>query len=515
MAIRGTTPNPLMPTSTPSTTPDAGVPQQLQRTLSDNGLLSAGQNPTQVLQQLVGTLTGKGFAAQNQLPLLAQFRQLLSQLQQANGRPPTGQLDAQTASLLKELLVNLKPSDQVAGKKDGFTTSNQQAIQQTLGNAVDKDTLRALTDGIMNLFGGSGDAAGSFLSGLATSERQLLEQYMNKPGALRASEKSDPNKNLSKNDKSANADDKSKNTGAANSNSKLNKKADEKLEKLKKNADKQQVKQQQADETLNQAAYGLLAKNQKAQQARRQDGVFKGDLSAQPGILDEEAEDDEDTTGDDDGNGKGRNKRQGQGQEQQEQQEQEKSADNRDGAGGADGTTNGAAGSATGDEAGSDGRAGGAGNAFSGSKNAKDSDTRRSHGFANWDGTGGDPDGYWSPPILSEQMFMALQRVQRDTLLQNRARTYSWDFTFVKPGVYRGGQKAEEILHLVVKSATAFDPVWQRACDVLCVLAKKYAPHEVVHVPTVEDVIAAIRQARVREGENAADVGPVQLPRRA
>ncbi len=103
---------------------------------------------------------------------------------------------------------------------------------------------------------------------------------------------------------------------------------------------------------------------------------------------------------------------------------------------------------------------------------------------------------------MSEQAFAALQKIQRDPSAQNKATTYSWDVVFYKPGIYGAGQKAQDLVHLVVQSATAFDPVWQKAQANLQALVRKLEKDG--PVPTVDDIVGALRQARAREGDKEA-----------
>ena len=104
-----------------------------------------------------------------------------------------------------------------------------------------------------------------------------------------------------------------------------------------------------------------------------------------------------------------------------------------------------------------------------------------------------------------------MEKIKRDDTASNRATTYSWDVMFFKPGVYSAGQKAQDLVHLVVSSSTAFDPVWQRAQANLQVMVRrleKDAP-----VPTLDDIVGALRQARARDGDSSAAVlAPFKRP---
>jgi len=82
---------------------------------------------------------------------------------------------------------------------------------------------------------------------------------------------------------------------------------------------------------------------------------------------------------------------------------------------------------------------------------------------------------------------------------------------FYKPGIYAAGQKAQDLVHLVVMSATAFDPIWQKAQANLQVLVRKLERDGAV--PSFDDLVAALRQARARDGGTAAPaLGKLRRP---
>ena len=108
----------------------------------------------------------------------------------------------------------------------------------------------------------------------------------------------------------------------------------------------------------------------------------------------------------------------------------------------------------------------------------------------------GDGPGHWRVPLLSEQVHAALEKIARDDDGSGPV-SYTWDITFHRPGVYAPGQPAEEIWHVVVHQATAFDPVWQTAADAIA-SRMLYAEPD-AQAPTLEDFIMALRRARVRE----------------
>lgn len=104
-------------------------------------------------------------------------------------------------------------------------------------------------------------------------------------------------------------------------------------------------------------------------------------------------------------------------------------------------------------------------------------------------------EGHWRVPPLSEQARAALEKIARDDDGSGPV-TYTWDVTFHRPGVYAAGQPAEELWHVGVHKATAFDPVWQQAADALA-SRMLYAEPDAPPL-TIDDFILALRRARVR-----------------
>lgn len=102
---------------------------------------------------------------------------------------------------------------------------------------------------------------------------------------------------------------------------------------------------------------------------------------------------------------------------------------------------------------------------------------------------------HWEVPPLSEQMRAALEKIARDDDGAGPV-TYTWDVTFLRPGTYASGQPAEELWHVAVNKATAFDPVWQKAADAIASRMLYSEPD--AEPPTIDDFILALRRARVR-----------------
>ncbi|MFH1809077.1 MAG: hypothetical protein ABIJ09_10055 [Pseudomonadota bacterium] len=122
-------------------------------------------------------------------------------------------------------------------------------------------------------------------------------------------------------------------------------------------------------------------------------------------------------------------------------------------------------------------------------------DEERGHASGD-DGTEEGP-GYYRIADLSEQIDEALYTIVREPGQANQATSYCWDVTLFRPGVYGPGQPAPVIFHLVVDTADAFDPVWQRARAELARHLERLQPdHE---PPSEEDFMNALRRARVAD----------------
>lgn len=96
-------------------------------------------------------------------------------------------------------------------------------------------------------------------------------------------------------------------------------------------------------------------------------------------------------------------------------------------------------------------------------------------------------------PLLILQIRTALEAVTRDATSTSTATTYSWDLRLYAPGAAKDG---EGILHLVVKNAGPFDPVWHKAREAIVLRQREHEPGRALL--TNEDIQNAIRRARVR-----------------
>lgn len=99
-------------------------------------------------------------------------------------------------------------------------------------------------------------------------------------------------------------------------------------------------------------------------------------------------------------------------------------------------------------------------------------------------------------PLLILQIRKALDAIVRDEAppgASAQATTYSWDLRLHAPGADVGG---EGILHLVVDKAGPFDPVWAKAREAIVLRQREYEPGRALL--TVEDILSAVRRARVR-----------------
>jgi hypothetical protein len=112
------------------------------------------------------------------------------------------------------------------------------------------------------------------------------------------------------------------------------------------------------------------------------------------------------------------------------------------------------------------------------------------------------PDGYSLVQPLSVQVAAALETIARIDA-DDGPVCYVWDVTLYRPGVYADGQPAEAVWHLVVDSAHAFDPVWQRAVDAIASRLLYVEPDATP--PGLDDLLGALRRARVRDADALFD----------
>jgi hypothetical protein len=397
-------------------------------------------------------LKGRGFEAPagGKNDLATQLIAALKVFQQANGLPVNGQLNAQTMLALKNAGVVGDPAQLAAqtkqAEKDGFEKG------PTLLSKGDK--LRA-------------DAVK-----LGTPDTNFLDALLNQLGT------GGPNEGTSASDVK----------GAAHANEAQSQQVDKSKVAEAKKAENAQKKGSAADARDNELATpqqrldkgtgigvkvnrGLRASETRTSEKKR-NAALAGEDPTELGILDEEADPEALEGAGDDGD-----KKRGRGGEHAGgQAEGEETSASAGGAG--------------------DGNERDRGNASSGDQ---DHDAERRGDAQMGDEEGA---GHYRMATVSEQAFAALTKIARDAAVENRATTYSWDVTFYKPGVYGAGQQAQELVHLVVDKATAFDPVWHKAQANLTALVSRTDPGG--HVPSLDDIIQAIRQARAREGDESA-----------
>lgn len=455
--INGTRP-PSMHAPGPSTPapPTGGLSPNLEKGLST---LQPAQAPKATAEQVLVGLKGKGFEAPPAAPkdLGAQLAGALKQFQAGNGLAPTGQLDGKTGDALKTAgITGAPPEVQAKTTKDDFERGApsllKQGAQQRADIAKNSTPDTNFLDALLNKLGGDQGV---------TSDKQ--GQVGGAHNTSTETAKSDQAKEAKKVNE---AEQKSGSTSEAK----------------KAARDEQQQQLDKAKESKLQVARGLKANETKTEEQKRH-AALAGKDPTERGILDEEA--DEEASEGEGGDG---NKR-GKGGDQS--------------GGGSDAN---AAGD-TGEAGGVDGNEKSRGNASSGDENRGD----QNRGHASVDDGSGSGAGHYQVGSLSEQAFAALLKIQRDASATNKATTYSWDVLFFKPGIYGPGQKAQELVHLVVTSATAFDPVWHKAQANLHVLVRKLERD--TPVPTLDDIVGALRQARARDGDpSAAFIGKVVRP---
>lgn len=432
-----------------------GLPPGLEKGLADGGLTAGGKSPQQAAGDLLGGLKAKGFQAPPSAAKSDVAMQLIAALksfQSASGLPVNGQLNAQTMEALKTKGVVADPSQQQSqtkqSERDGFEKGPTMLKQ--------------------------GEKARAEQVNLGTPDTNFLDALLNQLGT------GGPNEGMSAHDVKGAAQ-----AGEAQSHN-VDKQSKVSEAKKAENAKKAGSAENAKDNELQTAqphmekgtgvgvkvARGLAAKETKTDEKKRKDALA-GQDPTEMGILDEEAEEDALEGSGDDGQ-----KKRGRGGEQAGGQEE-----------GAE-------------ESGSSGAAGDGSERDKGNASSGDEDfANRKRGNAQV----GDDDegaGHYRVASLSEQAHEALSKITRDVGVENRATTYSWDVTFLKPGVYGAGQKAQELVHLVVEKATAFDPVWQKAQANLIALVKRGDPGGVA--PSLDDIIQALRQARARDGDDTA-----------
>lgn len=449
--ITGKPPISMQAPATAQAPSSSGLPSSQERGASE---LAPGQPPKTTAENVVSQLKGKGFEAPTSTPntLSAQLAGALKEFQKQAGLPPNGQLGGKTNEALKNIGVAGTPAAPEApgsakAAKDDFERGAPSLLKQGDKARVDlaknsqPDT--NFLDALLNKLGGdqgvTADKQG-FVGGTQTASSETAKADAAKE-AKKVSE----------------ADNKTGSTSDA------------------KKAAKEESQQQldKAKDSKVQVARGLKSEQVKTEEQRRKNALAGKDPT-EKGILDEEADED-----DVEGQG-GEGKKRGKGGDAE--------------AGGHDDNASGDAGAA-GER---DGNESSKGNASSGDENHGDP----ARGHASVDDGSGDGAGHYRVASLSEQAFTALTKIQKDPSSANKATTYSWDVMFFRPGVYGAGQKATDLVHLVVTSATPFDPVWQRAQANLQVMIRKLESN--APVPTVEDIVGALRQARAREGDKEA-----------
>lgn len=431
-----------------------GLPPGIEKGLGDAGLVGNGKSAKDAAGDLLGGLKAKGFQAPPGAgkDVGMQLIAALKLFQAANNLPVNGQLNAQTMEALKNKGVVADPAAQQAqtkqSERDGFEKGptllkqgeKQRAEQANLGTP---DT--NFLDALLNQLGPGGPNEGMSANDVkgAAQAGEAQSHNVEKQSKVAEAKKAENAK------KSGTADGAKENELAAG--------------------------QQHLDKGTGvgvKVARGLAAKETKTDEKKRKDALAGKDPT-EMGILDEEA--DEDAL---EGAGEDGQQKRGRGGEH------------------AGGQEEGSDTSASSGDAG-DGSERDRGNASSGDEDHAD----RKRGNAQM-GDDDDGAGHYKVPSLSEQAHDALARITRDAGVENRATTYSWDVTFYKPGVYGAGQKAQELVHLVVEKASAFDPVWQKAQANLIALVKRGDPGGTA--PTLDDIIQAIRQARARDGDEVA-----------
>lgn len=413
------------------------VPGQAAQILQQLGLVKPGMSALQITQNLLGALQAKGFGATGGA-FAQQLSAALATFQRANGLPVTGQLDQATAALLQKqglLAKNLGASAGVLNVKDGFEGARLQSQSANAGGAKADATVQQLLSGVVKAAVEGSQKAMEFLSGLLGLGGGGVAAG-GKGGE--AGQAAAPQGGAVVAEAAAQAAGKS---------------ADGK-------GDNAQVRHDGSG--LARDVAGHASKSGAKEKVRSKSGLKD---ATDRGLEDE----DDGEEGLEDGEGEGTSHGDGEG-------------------GGAEDGAH-AKGTRDGDE---DGSERWQGNAPSGDDDKDDERRGNATLGEHWDAAR----GHYAIPSVGEQWRRALDVVRRDGETSNRATTYTWDVRFYRPGVYGPGQKAEEILHLSVQEATAFDRAWAKSVEALTALARLH-DGEGGDLPINEDLLRAIRKARV------------------
>lgn len=415
------------------------VPGQAAQVLQQLGLVKPGMSALQITQNLLGAMQARGFGGGLGGALAQQLSAALAAFQRANGLPVTGQLDRATAALLQKqglLPKNVGVSGGVLDVKDGFEgkrAASEANTSTSAGAAKGETSAQQILANIAKAAVDGSQKAMELLSGLFGLGGGGAAGGQGSEAAS-ANAAQQPGAGL---DKGAQAHAKATSGDAT-------------------------AQGRHDGSGLARDVAGHASKTSSYEKVRSKAGLKE---ARSRGVDDE----DDGEEGLEDGEGEG--------------------ASHGDGEGG--GAEDGAftTGTREGDE---DGSERWQGNAPSGDSD-KD-DERRGHATLDeyWDGAA----GHYAIPSVAAQWRRALDEVRRDSDATNRATTYTWDVHFYKPGVYGPGQKAEEILHLVVKEATAFDRAWAKSLEALTALCRIH-DKRVDDLPLQEDMLRAIRRARV------------------
>jgi hypothetical protein len=404
--------------------------------LQQLGLVKPGMNIAQITQSLVQALHGRGFGSATGA-LTQQLAQALSAFQQKHGLAVTGQLDHATATLLqREGLLGRAAglAGGVLNVKDGFESARA-ADNGATSTSAKPEAAQQQPSGLAKAAAEGSQKAMEFLAGLfGFGGGRLAEGAAAGETGHAVPSQGGPLTDGAGAGAGRATDGRGDNTRAKNDGSGL----------LRERA-------------------GQTVASGTQERVRTRTGL-KNPTSLG---VDEESDDDEGRGGAD---GEGAGEGQGDG-------------------GGADGgehdrgTRNGDAG----------GRERLSGNASSGDTHT--ADARRGHATLDeyWDADR----GHYAIPQVAEQWRRALTHVRKDPASDNRTTTYTWDVRFYRPGVYGPGQKAEEILHLLVTEASAFDRAWGRSLEALTRLVERHDGPG-TEVPLQEDMLRAIRRARVQ-----------------
>ncbi len=444
MAVRGPTgPGPMV------TAKVQGTVNNLARALSQAGLLAPGQDAKSLARHIIGNLRAQGYGGKVGGELLKQLQTVLLAAQRSHGLKTSGKLDKATVALLRSMGVVATAATGPKGvleAKDGFVRAapaRGKAAAPPPPAAQQKGNLAKLASLLERNFGEFGKQLGSMLRGLGEggaalgkAVQQALDGARDALGGAAAR-------------LTGNVPGQAEAATAA-------------------------LPAARADASASAAASAAAAANAAATKTSEQVRTQTVNATKDPTMRGKQVGD---ALSDE-----GRGNKQGQGTGLIGEGDGEEGLDS-------EGADEGGLSDQDDDEASERDR----GNATSGDEEI--TDLERGHATLD-DGSEADA-GHYEVPSFASQLTEALSKIQKEPESATKATTYSWDIMLYKPGIYGAGQKGEELIHLEVREATPFDPIWEKARKEIARILRRYEPDSVP--PSQADIQVALRRARVAD----------------